>query len=278
MIPVDPSAILLIDVGHIYWTAWHATQESAQDAYSSTYEAIMACHRNWAHCIVCIDSPRNWRHDISPDYKANRKPKPQAAVDGLVDVIDRVRANGVPVAGADGYEADDVIATLVAQSWLHRVVIRSDDKDLAQLVSEDVSLWCTRSPALRGPAEVQAKYGVPPHQIRDLLALWGDASDNIQGCPKVGQGKATTLLQKFGSLRGMWDAIDEYVKAETAWEADTSLPRPVSPLDGIAGFGSVTKENIMKWDGTQAVHLVSLKTVPGLSLDALLGKTQDDEW
>jgi 5'-3' exonuclease len=270
MIPVDPSAILLIDVGHIYWTAWHATQESAQDAYSSTYEAIMACHRNWLHCIVCIDSPRNWRHDLSPDYKANRKPKPQAAVDGLVDVIERVRANGVPVAGADGYEADDVIATLVAQSWLHRVVIRSDDKDFAQLVSEDVSLW-TRG-GLRGPAEVQAKYGVPPHQIRDLLALWGDASDNVPGCPKVGQGKATALLAKFGSIESMYSQLND-------WKVRPMNDRPdASPLNGIPGIGGTIAGNILAWDPSHAISLVSLKTDAPVSLDALLGKTQDDEW
>lgn len=276
MIEVDPHAVLLIDVGHVYWQTWHAT-DSAVTAYESTYERIMGCQRVWSHVIVCADSPRNWRHDLCETYKANRKPKPESATQGLTDVLERVKANGVAVAYAEGYEADDVIATLVAQCWAHRVVIMSDDKDLAQLVSDDVRLWCNRHPYERGPREVEAKYGVPPSQIRDLLAIWGDSSDNIKcGCPKVGQQLGQVLLERFGSLDSLYASLDLY-KKEVELADVTCASAPECPLDGIPGIGPAIKSNLLAWDRSLAVSLVSLKTDAPVSLDALLQKRPKEE-
>lgn len=261
--------MLLIDVGHVYWQTWHAT-DSAVTAYESTYERIMGCQRVWSHVIVCADSPRNWRHDLCETYKANRKPKPESATQGLTDVLERVKANGVAVAYAEGYEADDVIATLVAQCWAHRVVIMSDDKDLAQLVSDDVKLWCNRHPYERGPREVEAKYGVPPSQIRDLLALWGDPSDNVPGCDGIGQQKACNVLARFGSIDGMTEALQKEVSAPD-WTGKVTV------FDGIKGIGDKLKTSLAEWDPTLALSLVSLKTDAPVSLDALLQKRPKEE-
>src|SRR6478609_2447417 len=202
-IEIDPTALLLIDIGHIFWRTWHATG-SRVDAYRETVERCQRLASMWPRTVVCCDSPTNWRHKLTEHlegkerYKANRPPKPKDAIESLIDAEERLASDGMRVVKLDGYEADDIIATLKTQSWLYRVVILSEDKDLAQLVDENCVLW-TRN-GERGVDDVKRTYGVFPHQIRDLLAFWGDASDNVPGCPGVGQGKASKLLDEFGSL------------------------------------------------------------------------------
>jgi 5'-3' exonuclease len=262
-IPVDPEAVLLVDVGHIYWRSWHINQ-SSKEAYRETVEQCQNMAKWWPNMVVCADSPRNFRHALTEHlepaarYKANRKSKPEDAVQGLVDAEERL-ADTVRLVKVDGYEADDLIATLKTQAWLHRVIIKTEDKDLAQLVDDNCVMWTRYGE--RGPAEVQGTYGVPPSLIRDLLAMWGDDSDNVFGCPRIGQGFACKLLNAFGSI----DAVK------------TEAEKPDFKFKGI---GPERVASIRAWDPELAVKLVSLATDAPVNLEALLGGAgkQETEW
>jgi DNA polymerase I len=143
------------------------------------------------------------RHEQFEQYKATRKPMP----DDLVPQIPYVRrvcdAFRVPVIGFGGYEADDVIGTLsrAAVERGLRAVIVTSDKDMLQLVTEDVTvLDPMKDNLVLDAARVVEKMGVRPDQVADLLGLWGDSVDNIPGAPGIGEKGAKELIQTFGSL------------------------------------------------------------------------------
>jgi DNA polymerase-1 len=121
-----------------------------------------------------------------------------------------VDAFGIPVFHKDGFEADDLIASAVHQARQRalRVVIVSADKDLMQLVGDDVLMWDTMRDKVFGPAEVTERFGVSTAQVRDWLALTGDTSDNIPGVESVGPKTATELLTKFTTLDGIFENLE----------------------------------------------------------------------
>ena len=110
-----------------------------------------------------------------------------------------------------GYEADDIIATLVKQAKEKDlpVVVVSGDKDLMQLVGDKVTMWDPQSDKVYDPAGVRNKFGVDPDGIVDFLALMGDTSDNVPGVPGVGQKTAAKLLAEHGSIDGIYEKLDE---------------------------------------------------------------------
>jgi DNA polymerase-1 len=152
---------------------------------------------------------------ILPEYKANRAAMPDELRQQIPLVKEWMQAMGWAILREEGREADDLIGAVVRVREGHETVVASQDKDLAQLVCDDVSLlntgvkgqWLTI-----GPAEVQAKFGVPPAAIRDYLALLGDSSDNIPGIKGIGAKTAAALLQQFGSIENMMNHLDEIAK------------------------------------------------------------------
>lgn len=241
-IEVDPEALLLVDVAHVYWPVWHATG-SAIEAYRTTIERCERMARIWPHMVICCDSPTNWRHKLtehlepSERYKANRKAKPPDAFTHLVDAQERLGELGLCVAQADNYEADDVIATLKSQAFLQRVIVMTEDKDLAQLVDDACVLW-TRD-GERGADDVERTYGVKPPLMRDLLAMCGDSSDNVRGILRIGPVNAARLLNTYGSIAGVKEAVEK---------DDFSF----------RGIGPERRQAIRDWDPELAVKLVSL--------------------
>lgn len=155
------------------------------------------------------------RHLKAEAYKANRKPVPEDLKTQVPLVFEVLEAFGIPVLVKEGYEADDVIARLVREARANgrAAVVLSSDKDLFQLVGDGVTVADTRADVDYGPAEVKAKFGVPPERITDYLALTGDASDNIPGAPGIGPKTAVALLEQFGSLDACLERLDE-VKSE----------------------------------------------------------------
>lgn len=143
-----------------------------------------------------------FRTAMYAEYKANRPPMADDLRVQIPPIFDIVQAMGMPLLRVPEVEADDVIGTLAAQATRlsRRVVISTGDKDLAQLVSKHVTLVNTMTDAKLDRAGVIAKHGVPPERIIDLLALMGDASDNIPGVPKVGPKTAAKWLNLYGSL------------------------------------------------------------------------------
>lgn len=144
----------------------------------------------------------SFRNEIHAGYKAGRTEAPADLAPQFALCEEVTRALGVPVFGVERFEADDVIATMTARALDEGadVVIATSDKDLGALVSERVSLFDPRSETFLGPAEVEARLGVPPDLVPDFLTLVGDAVDNIPGVKGIGAKTAAALLKRFGRI------------------------------------------------------------------------------
>src|SRR5258706_361344 len=144
-------------------------------------------------------------------YKANRAPMPDDLGAQVGPLLDAIRASGWPLLQIDGVEADDVIGTLAREAEKRglRCVISTGDKDLAQLVSDNVTLVNTMSNERLDPAGVKAKFGVPPERMLDYLTLVGDSVDNVPGVEKVGPKTAAKWIEQYGSLEEVVRHADE---------------------------------------------------------------------
>ena len=156
-----------------------------------------------------------FRHELSADYKANRRPMPEDLVEQVPLVHEACAALGVPVVTHEGFEADDVIGTLATRAVAAgvNVVVVTGDKDFFQLVGDRVQVFNPRDEGTwYDEAVVLEKFGVRPDQVVDVLALMGDASDNVKGVPGIGAKGARELLSDFGSLDRLLEHADELPK------------------------------------------------------------------
>jgi DNA polymerase-1 len=169
---------------------------------------------------VVFDPPGGcFRDQIYPDYKANRDAQPEDLSAQFPVARELVEAYRIPVLEVAGFEADDVIATLVKNApAATEVAIVSTDKDLMQLVGERVSLLDTVKGTRIGPAEVEERFGVPPELLLDARALAGDASDNIPGVRGIGEKGAARLISEWGDLETLLESAEK-VTAKKAREA-----------------------------------------------------------
>ncbi len=241
--------IRLLDLGAEFWRSYFGTRSSAIQAYDLTLERILWYWHDSRRMVVCCDHPVNHRRTVAADYKANRPVKPADAIDALVSVEDRVRMWGCPIVSVEGFEADDVIATLSSQAYPEEVEIIGTEKDFYCLIADNVKLVGRQGSV--GFAECVEKWGVPPEQMSDFLALCGDASDNIKGCEHCGPGRAAKLLEQYGSI----DIIQAAARAD---------------IISIPGIGPKTIESLKAWDATQAVELVRLRRDVPVDLFAIL--------
>ncbi|KZZ37165.1 DNA polymerase I [Oleiphilus sp. HI0117] len=162
--------------------------------------------------IVVFDAKgKNFRHEIYPDYKANRPPMPDDLRSQIAPIHEIIEAMGLPLLIIPDVEADDVIGALAHQATQKKidVVISTGDKDMAQLVTEHVTLINTMTDTKMDIQGVEDKFGVRPDQIIDYLALVGDSVDNIPGVPKCGPKTAVKWLTAYGSMQGVIDSADE---------------------------------------------------------------------
>jgi len=155
------------------------------------------------YMAVVFDAPgKTFRDELYEEYKANRPPAPDELKAQIPLLHQIVEAMGLPLLVIDGVEADDVIGTLArrAAGKGMQVLISTGDKDMAQLVSDKVTLIDTMTDRVLDPEGVEQKFGVKPEQIVDFLALTGDTSDNIPGVPKCGPKTAAKWLKQYGTL------------------------------------------------------------------------------
>lgn len=152
--------------------------------------------------VVFDAKGKTFRNDLYSDYKANRPPMPDELRVQIEPIHDIIRAMGIPLIVVEGVEADDVIGTLCRQAseQQRETLVSTGDKDMAQLVNPHVTLINTMTDTLMTPSGVVEKFGVPPEQIIDYLALMGDSADNIPGVPKCGPKTAVKWLNEFGSF------------------------------------------------------------------------------
>ena len=211
---MSPPTLLLVDGSSYLYRAYHAMPDlrGPEGVPTGAIHGMVAMMRRLreqipaehAACVFDAKGP-TFRNDWYPDYKAHRPPMPEDLVRQIEPIHEVVGLLGWPVLEVPGIEADDVIGTLarIAAASGHRVVISTGDKDLAQLVTPEVTLVNTMSNEVLDEAAVQAKFGVPPSRIVDYLTLIGDAVDNVPGVDKVGPKTAAKWIAEHGSLDGV---------------------------------------------------------------------------
>lgn len=175
------------------------------------------------HIAAAFDRPEPTLRKQSFDaYKATRKPAPSELISQIVEARNLFDAFGIPSFDMVGWEADDVVATLVKlckKTHDGDVVVVTGDKDLFQLVEDGVYVVTPKTgmsnTSVYDTKAVVEKFGVAPKQIPDYKGLVGDPSDNIKGVPGIGPKKAQTLLSRYGSIEGLYAAIDEIGISDT---------------------------------------------------------------
>lgn len=212
--------LVLIDGSSYLYRAYHALPNltnSAGEATGALHGVLTMINKLVreqpdAHVAVVFDAPgKTFRDDLYAEYKANRPPMPDDLRDQMQPILDAVRAMGLPLLQVEGVEADDVIGTLcrLASEKKQNVLVSTGDKDLAQLVNDQVTLVNTMNDSVTDRDAVKEKFDVWPEQIIDYLALVGDSSDNIPGVPKVGAKTAAKWLNLYDSADGIVEHADD---------------------------------------------------------------------
>ncbi len=212
--------LVLIDGSSYLYRAYHAlppltnSQGEPTGALHGVLTMILKLVREEqpAHIAVVFDAPgKTFRDELYADYKANRPPMPDDLRPQVQPILDAVEAMGLPLLSIAGVEADDVIGTLCEQAEKKglEVLVSTGDKDLAQLVTPNVTLINTMSDSRLDRDGVKAKFDVYPEQFIDYLALVGDSSDNIPGVPKVGAKTAAKWLGLYESADGIVEHGEE---------------------------------------------------------------------
>mgnify|MGYP000311820758 FL=1 len=206
--------LLLVDGSSYLYRAFHALPDlrnQSGDPTGALYGMISMLRRltsdidaEYRACIFDASGP-TFRDSLFSEYKAHRPPMPEDLAKQVEPIHAVVRALGWPLLMESGVEADDVIGTLAQQAAQagFSVIVSTGDKDLAQLVTPQVTLVNTMSNERLDVAGVEAKFGVTPDRITDYLALVGDTADNIPGVPKVGPKTAAKWIQTYGNLDGV---------------------------------------------------------------------------
>lgn len=210
--------VLLIDLSSIFFPCWKAANEVTLDAINATLGGIGRCVSlvPGAHVAVCCDSRSSWRKDMTPTYKADREALPNAFYACLRDIKAAIIARGVVLWEADGFEADDLLATArdAALDAGHGVVIATGDKDMFQLLDQpQVRMLKTTDYTFCTAENVIERFEVSPAAFADMLALVGDKSDGVRGAEGVGPKTAAKALGKWGNLTALYVALEADPKA-----------------------------------------------------------------
>ncbi|MFV5490500.1 DNA polymerase I [Acinetobacter sp. ASP199] len=211
---------VLVDGSYFLFRAFHALPPLTTstglhtNAIRGAISAIQKLMRRVqpTHMAVIFDTPEpTFRHELSPIYKGDRPSMPSELAEQIPYLHALIKALGIPLHVLPGAEADDIIGTLAkrAEAMGHQVLISTGDKDMAQLVTEKVTLEDSFKEKPLDVNGVFEKFGVWPNQIIDYLTLMGDASDGIMGVPGVGAKTAAKLLNEYGSIGGILENVDK---------------------------------------------------------------------
>ncbi len=209
-----PNELILVDGSSYLFRAFHALPPLVNSRGQPTgavkgvinmIRALIKEHPESNIAVVFDAKGKTFRNEIYDEYKAHRPPMPDDLRSQIQPIHDIVRAMGLPLLIIEGVEADDVIGTLSVQATKKKMqtLVSTGDKDLAQLVNDQVTLMNTMTNELLDEAGVLKKFGIGPELIVDYLALMGDKADNIPGVPGVGPKTAVKWLLEFGSMEGI---------------------------------------------------------------------------
>lgn len=254
--------IILVDGSSYLYRAFHALPSLTNSKGFPTgavYGVINMLRRLLAdypldQMAVIFDAKgKTFRDELYPQYKAHRPPMPPELIEQIQPLHAIIRALGIPLLIEEGVEADDVIGTLaqLAKQQGIKTIVSTGDKDLAQLVDEDVILINTMTNTELNTQTVVEKFGLPPERIIDYLALVGDGVDNIPGVPQVGPKTAVKWLQEYGSLDNLI-AHAEQIKGKVGENLRNSLAQ--LPLAKTL--------TTIKLDVPLSLHLSDLKRKP----------------
>lgn len=220
MAQIAENPLILVDGSSYLYRAFHAfppLTNSKGEPTGAMYGVLnmlksLLTQFKPTHIAVVFDAKgKTFRDDLFAEYKSHRPPMPDDLRAQIEPLHAMVKAMGLPLLVISGVEADDVIGTLAKQAEAQgrNVLISTGDKDMAQLVTPNVTLINTMNNSILGPDEVCTKYGIPPELIIDFLALMGDSSDNIPGVPGIGEKTAQALLQGLGGLDSIYSQLDK---------------------------------------------------------------------
>ena len=268
---MDEKRLFLLDAYALIYRAYYALirspritskgfNTSAIFGFCNTLDELLR-KENPTHIAACFDPAhgQTFRHEAYPEYKAGRDKQPEDITDAIPYIKKILEAYRIPVVEVDGFEADDVIGTLsrMAQEEGFTTYMMTLDKDYGQLVTDSVKMY--RPPLkgegaeIRGPREVCERYGIErPQQVVDLLALEGDASDNVPGCPGVGEKTASKLIAEWGSVENLIEHKDELkgtLQRKVSENADQILfSKFLVTIKTDVPLGDITPETLVRRD------------------------------
>lgn len=265
--------LILIDGSSYLYRAFHALPALSNSAGQATgavrgvvsmLKRLVKDYPDSVHVMVFDAKGKTFRDDIYPEYKANRPPMPDDLREQVQPIFDIVNAMGMPLLVIDNVEADDVIGTLARQGQKANmpVIVSTGDKDMAQLVCEQVTLVNTMDNKVMDVQGVTDKFGIGPDLIIDYLALRGDSIDNIPGVPGVGEKTALALLQNLGGLDRIYANLDAI--ADLGFRGSKTMAKKLEEHRESAYL---------------SYELATIKTdvAMDLSIEQLSMKPQDDE-
>jgi DNA polymerase-1 len=265
------ATLALVDASNYLYRAFYAIRgltgpggrpTNAVFGFATMLRKLLAARKPEAVAIAFDRPEKTFRHELDETYKAQRAAMPDDLVPQIEEAKRLCRAMGLAVVEEPGYEADDLIAALAerAKTEGFRVEIASADKDLFQLVEGDrVVVWHPMKEELLDAKGVEAFFGVPPEKVVDVLALMGDAADNIKGVAGIGEKGALELIGAFGSLEGVYEHLDEVkgkkrealekgrddaLRSRVLATVDRNAPVPEGPVLGLFGVPPLTPERV----------------------------------
>jgi len=261
--------LILVDGSSYLYRAFHALPQlqsskgrntGATFGVASMVRKLMTEYEPAYMAVVFDAKGKTFRHEMYPEYKANRPPMPPELSEQIEDLHRIIEAMGLPLISIDGVEADDVIATLARQAEKQGLatLVSTGDKDIAQIVDDDIELIDTMSDRRYDIDAVAEKFGVAPERIVDYLALIGDKSDNIPGVPKVGPKTAVKWLQEYGSVDELISHADD-IKGKIGESLRASLKqlplsRSLVTVDDAVDVGMKPKDLVPGEPDTEALR------------------------
>lgn len=217
--------IYIIDGSAYIYRAYHAVAPLTNSAGQYTHAVFgfinimrrLIKEKAPKRMVVAYDSRGPvFRHEMYKEYKANRPPMPEDLVGQIPYIKEYVSAANIPALEVKGVEADDIIATTALRYARvgFKVIVVSGDKDLFQLVDDNICVWDPMKNKVMDRDAVQEKYGLPPESLLECFALMGDSSDNVPGVPGVGPKTAQKLINEYGSLDKLYAEIDGMKKSK----------------------------------------------------------------
>jgi DNA polymerase I len=211
--------VFLIDASPIFYKAFFAIPPlsskrgiptNAVFGFMNTLIRLLKEHKP-THLAICFDSRSNFRKSLYPAYKENRITMDSKLAVQIPVLKDLINTMGIKLIEKEGYEADDLIGMLakLSESLGADVVIISPDKDMSQLVNENITILDDKNKVFKNSEVVKNEFGVEPSNIVDLLGLSGDVSDGIPGVPGIGGKTAVKLITEFGSVEKILENLDK---------------------------------------------------------------------